>query len=129
MEVDRLPAQNWAELVAQALQSQSHSGPGKAEEANDGYLLMLLLAQETALQRRSGKLDDARRTADRMLALGRLFVERHPNQMIAYLALSHAYAQLYKNAWPVKDLVTVKRNLKLALDAAFKACLLIRRAR
>jgi hypothetical protein len=58
-----------------------------------------------------------------MLALAHHFVAKYPGQPAAHLALSFAYIQIYKNAWPknarhTKDLVAVEANMRLALKAA-----------
>jgi tetratricopeptide (TPR) repeat protein len=118
---DRLPARDWAELAAQALRSAAHADITPAQESQAGYGLIVPLGVMAAEQRHCGQLGEARRTADRMLALGRLLVARHGNHPTAYLALSEAYTQLSKNAWQTDDRAAVERNLRSALDAAVQA--------
>ena len=48
-------------------------------------------------------VEGARRIAERMLALPNLVVAAHPAQPASYLALSFAYAQMYKNGYLTKD--------------------------
>ncbi len=116
-EADRLPARSWAELALGGLRAPSHSGIGPSEEAEAGYALITYLFKMAAAQRHDGKREDARRTADRMLSLGRLLVERRPSQPASHIAISEAYMQLSKNAWRFDDQAAVERNLKLAVDA------------
>jgi tetratricopeptide (TPR) repeat protein len=118
---DRLPARDWAELAAQALRSAAHADITPAQESQAGYMLIILLGVMAAEQRHCGQLGEARRTADRMLALGRLLVERHASHPTAHLALSEAYIQINKNAWQIEDRVAIERNLRLSLDAALQA--------
>jgi serine/threonine protein kinase len=120
-DADRLPAQDWAKLALQALCSAAHPGIGSAQEPAAGYCLVVPLGLMASNQRHCGKLDEARRTADRMLALGRLLVARHPDQPAAHLALSEAYTQVYKNAYQTDDRAAIEQNMKLALDAALQA--------
>jgi tetratricopeptide (TPR) repeat protein len=120
-DADRLPPQDWAELAAKSLRSAAHPSIGPAQESEDGYRLAVLLGILATGQRHGDRLDDARRTADRMLALGRLLVARHPQQSAAHLALSQAYMQLYKNAWRTDNRAAVERNLRLSLDAALQS--------
>jgi hypothetical protein len=74
-----------------------------------------------AEQRHAGRLDDARRTADRMLALCRLFEAENPQHPLTYQALSEAYTQMYKNSWRTDDLEAVEHNMRLSLEAALRA--------
>jgi hypothetical protein len=65
--------------------------------------------------------EEARRTADKMLALGKDLVERHSDQPMAHLVLSEAYFQLSKNAWRIEDRATVRLTLRRSLDSALRA--------
>ena len=82
------------------------------------------MSELAALHRRSGELDSATGVAERMLALGRLLVERNPHRPMAHIALSEAYIQINKNAWRTLDRVAIEDNLKLSLDAALHAIVL-----
>jgi tetratricopeptide (TPR) repeat protein len=112
---------DWAELADRALRSAAPPGCGPAQEAEAGNELVTRLAEWAADQRHCGRLDEARRTAERALALGRLVVGRHPDQAAAHLALCEGYVQVYKNAWKIPDRAAVERNLRLALEAALQA--------
>ena len=59
-----------------------------------------------------------------MLALANHIVADHPDETAAYLALSAAYKQIYKNGYSTKDQAAVEANMKLALNAAERALLL-----
>jgi serine/threonine protein kinase len=120
-DADRLPPQDWAELAARSLRSAAHPNTGPAQESGDGFRLAELLEILAAGQRHGDQLDAARRTTDRMLALGRILVARHPDQPAAHLALSLAHTQHYKNAYQIKDRPAVERHMRLALDSALNA--------
>jgi serine/threonine protein kinase len=118
---DRLSAQDWAELATQALRAAAPPGTPVSHEAEAGYRLIIPLGVIGAEQRHCGKLDEARRTASRMLALGQLLVARYPSLPAAHLSLSEGYTAMYKNAWQTDDMEAVERNMRLALDAALQA--------
>jgi hypothetical protein len=77
-----------------------------------------------AWQRRLGRIDDARRLADRMHAFARFLIARNPGQPVAHLALSTAFTQMAKNAWKIDDRAAVERNWRLALEEARRALVL-----
>lgn len=72
-------------------------------------------------QRRTGYVQDARRTAHRMHAFARGLDSVHPDQATAHLALSMAFEEFAKNAWPVNDRSAIERDWKLALEEAHRA--------
>jgi hypothetical protein len=123
-DTDRSPPGDWAERATRALRSAAHPGLGTGQESEAGYILVDHMTTMAGERRNCGRLDEARRTADRMLAFARLLVERHPDRSSAHLALCDAYTQLYKNAWRVPDRAAVERHMRLALDAALQAQLL-----
>jgi hypothetical protein len=118
---ERLPAGDWAERTSRILRAAAPTGLSPAQESQAGYRLVDLMWTTAAAQRHGSRLDAARRTADRMLALARLLVGRHTDQPAAHLALSEAYTQHYKNAWQTDDRPAIERNMRLALDAATRA--------
>jgi eukaryotic-like serine/threonine-protein kinase len=120
-EVDRLPADAWAELVASALRSACNAGGAPSIESDASYTLMQPLAEIAAERRRDGELDEARQIADRLVALGQLLVRRHPGQSNAHIVLCTAYVQLYKNAWRTNDRTAVERHMRQATDEAVQA--------
>ena len=74
-----------------------------------------------AAQRKKGKLQEAKKSAERVFAYAHLLVARIPDRSASHLAMSDAYSQICKNAWRDDDRVRVERNLKLALDEARRA--------
>ena len=68
-------------------------------------------------QRRWGRLDLAGRTADRILALTQVLVERTPDDPHAHLLLADAYQQINKNAWQSNDRAAMVSNLERAIAA------------
>jgi hypothetical protein len=117
-EADVLGAENWAELVARSLTSD----PAPID-LSDHYAYMFIerLATRVAHQRHMGRIDEARRSTERMYAFARLLVTRYPGGAAAHLAMSQSYKQMAKNAWRTHDLVAVERNWKLAIDADRRA--------
>ena len=73
--------------------------------------------------RHTAKLDDARRTVDRIHALAQVIVARYPDQCRRAAPLpGHAFTQRAKNAWQLDDRTAVERNWKLALEEAREPC-------
>ncbi len=120
-----LSEKEWSREFALFLESTIHaSASNPCQEAEAGYMWVETGTATAAYQRRTGKLDDARRVAVGMYSFSLSLVERHPDQPAAHLALGEAYSQLCKNAWQVHDRVTIERNLRLAVDATQRALVL-----
>jgi eukaryotic-like serine/threonine-protein kinase len=120
-EADELSAESWAALVARCLSS----GPSAIDlTSNDLCMFMDHLSERMAWQRRLGRIDEARRAAERMHALARLLVARYPDQGVAHFALCASFQQIAKNAWKTDDHDAVVRNWKLAIDEARRALVL-----
>ena len=117
-EIDHLTAEDWADRVARFLSSiftTDSMRPLKESEAGYWFIFQSLDARAAA-ERRTGKLDDARRTVDRIHALAKLLVVRYPDQAAAHLSLTEEFSQRAKNAWQSGDRVAIERNLRQALD-------------
>ena len=102
-EADQLSDQAWAELATQSLHSPVRTVPAYVSEA--GFWLIRHISGIAAEQRRSNKLEQAKLTVNRIVALGHLLVERHSDQPSSHLGLSEAYFHVSKNAcasptWP-----------------------------
>ena len=120
-DADRLDAEGWADLVFRSL----NASPGALDLSGDqAHGFIEALNERLAWRRRLGRIDDARRYADRMLAFGRLLVARHPDRPAAHLALSAAFKQVAKNAWHPFDRPVVERNWRLAIHEARRALVL-----
>ena len=118
-DIDDLGADDWADRVTKFLSSILGTGtidPG--EESELVYSLTQLHCGAAASQRRAGKLDEARRTTDRILALAKLMISRYPDEPAAHLSLRAALMQRAKDAWEIDDRVTVEWTWKLALEEA-----------
>ena len=74
-----------------------------------------------AHQRHVGKLGDAHRIADRVLALAERLTLSYPDQAAAYMLLSEGYVQKAKNAYRDDEAPVIKRWEQKALDAAAQA--------
>ena len=117
-EADVLSAESWAELVARSLTSS----PVPVDlSGNYAYDFIELLGHRVAGQRRMGRIDEARRSTERMCAFARLLLTRYPDRAATHLALSESYKHIVKNAWQTEDRAAVEQNWKLAFDAARRA--------
>jgi serine/threonine protein kinase/tetratricopeptide (TPR) repeat protein len=117
-EADKLDAERWAELVGRCLSSS----PAVIDTSKDNiYILIVRLTERIGLQRRLGKIDEARRAADRLHAFARLVTARYPGEPAAHVLLSESFTQMAKNAWYPFNRAAVERNWKLALDEARRA--------
>jgi hypothetical protein len=114
--------EQWARLAALALRSRSSKPADRARRESENALeLADSLFANASMLRRCHNLEGARRVAERIQALGNLFVAAYPDQAAAYLTLSQAYSQSYKNAWQSNDRRAIEANLRAALDAAQEA--------
>ena len=50
-----------------------------------------------------------------MIAYARLLVARYPDKCAARLAMSDAYAQVYKNAWRDNDRAAIESQLEASV--------------
>jgi len=78
----------------------------------------------TLWQRRVGKLGDAHRVADQLLALAERLTRSYPDQAAAYMLLSEGYVQKAKNAWREDEAAVIKQWLRKSVDAAVHAATL-----
>ncbi len=121
-ESGTLTAQDWARQKVGLLGLAPGLNRGKARQIlEEAYRFQLSLTSTASFERRTDKLEKARRTADRMHAFGRLLVSEHPDLPVAHLALSLAFVQFDKNAWPINDRAAIERNLRLAIEEARQA--------
>jgi tetratricopeptide (TPR) repeat protein len=123
-DCDRLSPDEWAVLVLQALDGPGGAGTGRARESSAGFRFAHLFCVTASDQRRWDQLDLAGRTADRMLALARLLVERHPENPDSHLVLADAYQQLNKNAWQRGDRAAIVPYLERAIAENRRALIL-----
>ena len=73
-----------------------------------------------AWQRMFGKLGDAHRVVDQLLALAERLTQSYPDQAAAYMLLSEGYVQRAKNGYRVDDEPVIEWERK-ALEAAIHA--------
>jgi hypothetical protein len=110
--------QRLADLLCSPRMTDAGDGMGRERRA---FVLVCSLSEVAASQRHAGKLDEARRTADRMLALGRTLITRQADQSGGHIALGQAYLQLSKNAWQIKDRSAIEQNLRLCVESMLRA--------
>jgi hypothetical protein len=120
-DADRKSTETWAERAADGLHLACTPKTTCLQESAAGFEFVLEMAEIASRQRQSGRLDDARHTADRIHAFANQLRNRYPDQSYAHLALGEAFSQLQKNAWKMEDRASVESNLKLALEAAERA--------
>jgi tetratricopeptide (TPR) repeat protein len=79
---------------------------------------------EATAQRKLGRLDDARATAARLMALARRLVREYPDSALSYRLLSEAHNHIKKNAFQTGDNKLVEEALVQAVEAAQRALIL-----
>jgi eukaryotic-like serine/threonine-protein kinase len=119
-------SEDWARVAAQALCSNKHAdlAVGARSESENVFNVMRYLARAASRLNRTGRFELAGSIAVRMLALATYVVERHTDEPAAHLALSHAFVQIYKNAWQIDDEAAIEANLRFALYEAQQALML-----
>lgn len=117
-EGDRLPAAEWAALALRGLAPDPTASDHETAAAHSFGQWLHRVAND---QRRRGRLDLARRTADRLGALARLLVERHPDDALAFCVLADADEEIAKNAWKVDDRAVIRDALTRAIASSRRA--------
>ncbi len=113
LDAHRLSAEGWGTLFAEVVRTTTgRKGTTPSRESEAGYDFTGFLVRRAAEERKSGDLDEARLTADRLHAFAHIFVLRHPDQATAHLSLCSAFIQFAKNAWQVNDLSAVEPELE-----------------
>jgi hypothetical protein len=121
---ENLPTDAWADRVISSIQSDATKfGLDRTRIPAIAWLMGLHYASTLASQRRVGKLDDAHRFVDQLLALARRLTQLYPDQAAAYMALSDGYVQRAKIAYRVDDEPVIGWERK-AFDAALRAATL-----
>ncbi len=124
-ELEGLAAEDWAQRVTALLcSSPGTESMDPRQEFEIVHRLIEPFEVRAASQCHAGKLEEARRTADRLHALAQILVRRYPDKPAAHLSLSKAFQQKVKNAWRLEDRAAIERNLKLALAEARQALFL-----
>ncbi len=118
-ESEEVTAEAWAARTIRLLPPLCRAETvDAASEAEIGRRVGQSLHETASRQRRSGRIDKAGQTIDRLHAFTCLLVERYPDQPSARVARSQSYAQYAKNAWRTGDRVAVERYWNLALEEA-----------
>jgi hypothetical protein len=89
-----------------------------------GWMMRNHFAGTMGWQRQVGKLGDAHRIADQLVALAERLMRSYPGQAAPYMLLSDGYVQRAKNAYQEDDKPTSERWERKALDAAMHAATL-----
>jgi tetratricopeptide (TPR) repeat protein len=119
---DAITAQELVQVVEECL-SSTPASPWLSRQSIRKIVALLVdsLSVRCAGHRHAGQMVEARLMEDRMLALGRDLVSRHPDEPSAHLALSEAYVQASKNAWQPEDDSAIERALRQAVESARQA--------
>ena len=72
-------------------------------------------------QRSLGRIDDARATAPRLMAIAQRGVRDYPGSASSHAALSQAYNQIKKNAYRDEDFQLVEKAIAESIEAARRA--------
>jgi hypothetical protein len=78
-------------------------------------------AGEASVERRLGRLDDARATVARLMALARRLVREYPDNANSYCVLSYGYNEIKKNAIRTRDDKLVLGSLVQSVECAQRA--------
>ena len=119
-----LPTEAWVDRVISAIQSDATKFDlDRTRIPAIAWLMRQHCASTLAWHRRAGKLDDAHRLVDQLLALARRLTQSYPDQAAAYMLLSEGYVQRAKIAYREDDEAVIGWE-RQALDAAIHAATL-----
>jgi hypothetical protein len=120
-----LPTEGWTDLVISSIKSDaSKFALDHTRIPAIGWMMRHHCASTLGWQRKVGKLRDAHRIADQLLALAERLTQLYPDQAAAYMLLSEGYVQKAKNAYREDDAPVIERWERKALDAASHAATL-----
>ena len=113
---------DWTGRVIASLESQcAIMGLDPRRVPNMLWNMQCFASAHSAWLRKSGRLAEARRTADQLMAIADQVVLSYPSQADSQRLLSEAHLQVAKNAWRGPDMAAVERSLRRSLDAVLKA--------
>lgn len=111
-----------AAAVIRALDAGNESlGLGREGFAAAALAFSHLAAYSGARDRKADHLDEARRTAACLSAVGRALVARDPAEAAFHTVMSSGYQQEAKNAWQIPDHALIEDRLRKALRSAYTA--------
>ena len=120
-----LPTEAWTDRVISSIKSDATKFDlDHTRIPAIGWMMRHHCASTLAWQRKVGKLGDAHRIADQLLALAERLTQSYPDQAAAYMLLSEGYVQRAKNAYREDDEPVIERWERKALDAAIHAATL-----
>jgi hypothetical protein len=119
---DDLPAEEWADRVISSIETDAATFRlDRTVAPAIGWQLRVPSANTLAWQRRVGKLGEAHRTSDQVLALARRLSQTYPDQAAGYMLLSDAYVQKAKIAYREEEAPVIMQWEQKAFDAAVRA--------
>ncbi len=122
---DHLPTEAWTDRVICSIKSDaSKFGLDHTRILAIGWMMRHHCASTMTWQRQVGKLGDAHRIADQLVALAERLTQLYPDQAAAYMLLSEGYVQRAKIAYREDEAPVIERWERKALDAAIHAATL-----
>ncbi len=120
-----LPTEAWTDRVISSIKSDAAKFDlDHTRIPAIGWMMRHPCASTLAWQRRVGKLGDAHRIADQLLALAERLTRSYPDQAAPYMLLSEGYVQKAKIAYREDEAPVIERWERKALDAAIHAATL-----
>jgi hypothetical protein len=117
-----LPTEAWVDRAISSIEADAAKFHlDRARVPVVAWSLISPVEKVVAHQRHIGRLGEAHRIADRLLALAERLTRSYPDQAAAFMLLSGGYIQEAKNAYREDDAPVIKRWEQKALDAATQA--------
>ncbi len=118
---DRDPKAGAVELISAMRQQCSKFGVADSMISATTEVMRVDAVIEASGHRKHGRIDDARLTAARLLAIARQLVGEYPNSASSYRVLSEAYNQIRKNAFRTDDDQLLEEATVQAVETAQRA--------
>jgi hypothetical protein len=119
---ENLSTEAWTDRVISSIQSDAAKFDlGRDRIPTIGWIMRHHCLGRLGWQRKVGKLGDANRIADQLLALAERLVRSYPDRAACHMLLSEGYVQKAKNAYRDADEPAVEQWERKALGAAIRA--------
>ena len=116
---DRFDPEAHAASIIRTIEARSEAlGIGPTSLPISAYHIAYSASAQSAMQRRAGRLDEARRTVASLTAFAKALVRRDPGEAVFHVMLCQAFEQESKNAWRVDDYARVEATLRESLGEA-----------
>jgi serine/threonine protein kinase len=120
-----IPTEAWTDRVISSVKSDaSKFALDHTRIPAIGWIMRHHCASTMTWQRQAGKLGDAHRIADQLVALAERLTRSYPDQAAPYMLLSEGYVQKAKIAYREDEAPVIERWERKALEAATHAATL-----